>query len=287
MAALPELTAAFLMPEHRTRCQKLRDALTLGMIRNGDKVVSSDWDCDVLCIWGMHPRWRDIYRRRLDAGKAVVVFDLPYWRRDRGNVPQAGSAVKVSVGYWHPMDYCRRALEKPVDRSRFAALNVPIRPYRRRGDHILLAGLGPKSCDLYGIANQAWERETIARLRQHSDRPIVYRPKPSWSKRAPPIPGTTFSPAEQAFADVLRGAWAVVTHHSNASLEAVVNGIPAFATDGVGSLLSLADLSRIEDPWHAEPRANLCAAVAHCQWTFEEVRRGRCWHHLKETRQIP
>jgi hypothetical protein len=137
-----------------------------------------------------------------------------------------------------------------------------------------------------GYQPEEWERWAIAEIKKYSKRTIVYRPKPSW-KGAKPITGTITSGREREVEQDLRNAWAVVTHHSNVAVDALVAGVPAFCWGGVALEMSLQTLARIEDPHFPDGRLQWMADIAYTQWSIAEMRTGLPWVHLKKEGLIP
>jgi hypothetical protein len=85
----------------------------------------------------------------------------------------------------------------------------------------------------------------------------------------------------QPIEEDLKGAHAIVTFNSNAAVDAVIAGIPAFAMDQ-GSMawdVTEHDLARIEQPIRPD-RDQWAAELAYTQWTQDEMARGWAWHHL-------
>ena len=86
-----------------------------------------------------------------------------------------------------------------------------------------------------------WLRDTLAILKEHTDRPIRCRVKMSY-KEAVARGGVPLS-------EDLKGAWALVTHSSNAAVEALLAGVPTFCTDPCAAWrMGLSDLTQIETP---------------------------------------
>jgi hypothetical protein len=214
------------------------------------------------------------------AGKAAIYVDLGYWGRLQGG--RLSGFHKISLNSRHPTAYFRRH-RHANDRS--LALGIRPAPWRS-GRHILIAGMGDKAAVTEGYAAEQWEREAIAELRRHTDRPIVYRPKPSW-RGAKPIEGAAYSPPTQPLEEVFRNCHAVVTHHSNVAVDALVAGIPVFSMEGVASPMGMPSLDMIESPLFPEDREQWIADLAYTQWTVDEIRSGAPWRHLKCEGLIP
>jgi hypothetical protein len=120
-----------------------------------------------------------------------------------------------------------------------------------------------------------------------TDRPIVYRPKPN-GIGARPIDGTVWGKGP-LLAEALVGCHAVVAHHSNAAVDALLAGVPCVCPDGVASLLRAPDLTEIEQPPMPDGREQWAYDLAWTQWSVEEIERGRriaiwsrrgCWDEL-------
>ncbi len=141
--------------------------------------------------------------------------------------------------------------------------------------------MGPKGSRAEGFSPLAWERRAVAMIRQHSARPIIYRPKPNWENPLP-LQGVETAPKDQDLMEALRGCHAVVAHHSNAAVEALVAGIPAFVVEGIALPMGRSDLAMIEQPRYPGTRAQWLADAAWTQWSVAEMSSGAAWRHLKD-----
>jgi len=83
------------------------------------------------------------------------------------------------------------------------------------------------------------------------------------------------------------GCHAVVTHHSNIAIDALVNGVPAFCWSGAATCMSLQDLAQIEKPLRPPAREQWLANIAWCQWTVGEMASGAMWRQLKLDGMVP
>ena len=64
---------------------------------------------------------------------------------------------------------------------------------------------------------EAWQDEVLCKLRAATDRPIRVRHREDLQRLDP-------------FATALDDCWALVTHQSNAAVEALLAGVPVFCT---------------------------------------------------------
>jgi hypothetical protein len=146
---------------------------------------------------------------------------------------------------------------------RFRAFRIPVREWRRRGSYIVLCPNSPAFLARHGAAD--WTERTVERLKAFTDRPIRIRQK---RDRRP-------------LSHDLIDAWAVVTFASNAAVEAVLAGVPAFCTRPcAGLVMGCDDLSRIENPAMPNGREQWAARLASHQWTLDEMARGDLWRVL-------
>jgi hypothetical protein len=272
--------AVYQLPSHR-RSRVIVDAMLKGIAFAGDRprrIMETHYsgvEAPVGVLYGLEGQAPRIFRD-YSAQKTMVFVDLGYWGRREGG--RWTGYHKVVVNGRHPTSYFQRR-SHPGDRA--ARLGVRIEPWRPRGSHVLVCGMSDKGAQACGFAPEQWERATIAKLSQVTDRPLVYRPKPSWYG-ARPLPGTDYSPREQTFEEALQGAWCVVSHHSNCNVDALVAGVPSFCVDGIAAPLSESDLTKIETPCRPEGREQWVADIAYTQWTVDEIARGLPWRHLKD-----
>lgn len=229
---------------------------------------------DIAIFYGLRQGLQDVFNRYGQDRMALYV-DLGYWQRKPIHDP-FGGYHKVAINALHPTAYFRRG--HPADRLHQTGPRV--KPWRGTGDHIIVAGMSDKSAEVNGYQPEEWERWAIDKLSQHTDRRIIYRPKPSW-KDARPITGARFDQAGTDIRPHLQNVWAVVTHHSNAAVDAIVEGIPTYCQAGVGSLLSIPDLSAIEQNVEPPDREGFLADLAYTQWSVAEMESGACWDYLR------
>ena len=235
---------------------------------------------DVAVFYGLKDGKDQIFRDYNKAGKKVVFVDLGYFgRRDTSRVREM-EFHRFTVGERHP-EKISMSVDCPSDRiDRFG---LEMKPWVK-GDYILVAGMSRKSAHSYGMGNNEWELATIKKLKQHTDRLIIYRPKPS-DKGARPIDGTRFSPREERLEGLLRNAHAVVTHHSNVSCEGLIAGVPCFLDTGIASPLGRSDISLIETPYYPDDdlRRQWLANLGYWQWNCVEMAQGQPWWWLKKS----
>ncbi len=149
------------------------------------------------------------------------------------------------------------------DGSRFAKLGIELQPWRRRGDHIVVAVQSDWWYQRRGLQRASWVAEVLAGLSQVTDRPVVVREKPTRYRPAPPI------------ADVLRDAWCTVSLDSNVAIDGLIAGIPAVVLGPcAAAAVSGTALHQVVDPPMPADRLRWCHVLADNQWSLGEIAAG-------------
>ena len=213
-------------------------------------------------------------------GKKFIYLDLGYWHRRPAGKRWTGYH-KFAINGFHPDEYFQQ--NNPDDRWR--ASGFKMRKWHKDGKKVVVIGTSEKAAKVQGLEFQQWERETIARLREITDRKIIYRAKPN-SREAKPIAGTQFSQTEPLDA-LFRNAHIVVMHHSNVAVDAMIWGVPIYCEEGVGRTMSLARLEDLDTPYYPEDRYQFLSDVAYCQWNCDEIAKGKPWRYYKDKGLLP
>lgn len=220
-------------------------------------------------------------------GRPAIYIDLGYFSQ-RWNGDRYGFH-RFSVSNRHPTAYFQKFKHKS---DRFKVHGRKIEAWKGNGRNIVLCGMSDKCARFEGYDFEEWEKAAIAKLRSVTDRPIIYRPKPQrkTGSQYPPIKGVEYSnPLNRSLADELSDAWCVVSHHSNAGIDAILYGVPCYTDEGVGLAVGKKDLAEIESPRVPtdEERKQFAADVAYCQFNRPEMRDGTAWRHFKDEGLVP
>jgi hypothetical protein len=122
-------------------------------------------------------------------------------------------------------------VERPDDR--WLKLGLSLSEWRTGGRSILVAAPDEKPCKFYGVDKDAWVAETVATIKQFTDRPVIVRDRAKL--RSERITNTL----QEALSDT----FALVTFNSVAATEAIMYGIPAFTlVNNAASPMALQDL---------------------------------------------
>lgn len=220
-----------------------------------------------VAVYGRLRGGREILESAIRQGRTWWYIDRGYFRASH------------DVNYGGYFRVTRNALQHDgvagnVDPARWRALQLGLQDWRTSGTHILVCPPGRVFASLSGFSADAWLRETLATLRAHTDRPVRVREKPQHAATQRNV----------ALRDDLQDCWALVTHSSNAAVEAVRQGVPVICTAQCGaSAVGTTDLTHIESPPTPDDRDTWAAVLANNQWTLAEFESGLAWEMLNGT----
>jgi hypothetical protein len=167
----------------------------------------------------------------------------------------------------------RPIIERP--RDRLEQLSFTMKKFSP-GSKILIAPPSEKSFSLWNINQQQWIDNTVAEIKQHTDRPIEIRLKRTRDDRM------RENTMEEALADDVH---CLVTYNSVAACEAVMLGKPAITLGpnavGVISSQTLAEIENPRIPTEDEREAWL-RHLSYSQFTFTEMSDGTAWRILTD-----
>jgi hypothetical protein len=163
-------------------------------------------------------------------------------------------------------------------------LNLTLQPWRTNGQHILVCGQRDGGWAMKGVDMPAWTLETVKKIRQHTDRPIVVRPhpknpiSPTLFRQFPNVSTSTTSLLQQD----LHNAWASVFFNSSSCVASVLAGVPVFASDPdcVAWQVANRDLAQIEKPL-TPAREQWLWDLSAAHWTDDESRAGLIYNKFK------
>lgn len=281
------MKVVFLMSD-KDRENTVADAFLEGVNSSGDEGIkhpkSGSLDPslgDVFCMIGV--KSRKLFSQARKAGKHVIFFDKGYFRH-RGPT-RTWEYWRVCVNDHHPTDYVAQAKHSAARWDILAKKRMlEVKPWRDSGDHIVYAGSSEKYHEFAGLPHPTEYAEgVIKEIKKLSNRPIIYRPKPTW-KEAEPIQGARFSGPTESIADVLRAAHVLVTNGSNSSFDAVLQGIPSVVLgNAIARPISSTDLQDVERPRLASEQERLqwLYNIAWCMFTEAEMEMSIPWQALR------
>ena len=255
--------------------------------------------CDVALIQGfVHEHGKDAPHLRLrkeaadlqrkNGKRSLIVDSNLFLYADPGNTK---SYLRYSFDGIFPTDgfYFDRDIDPNRWKKISKDLNLNLKPYISRGNHILICLQRNGGWSMRGLSTVDWLNNTIQEIRKYSDRPIVVRAHPGDKKikRILEIkhPNAVLSTKERLIDD-LAGAWATVVYNSSPSVASLIEGVPAFLTDPIPQhsqsyLVANTDLSLLETPLN-EDRQIWIEKLAMCHWNFNELRSGEAWQFFRQ-----
>jgi hypothetical protein len=240
-------------------------------------VVESDMHSDVAVIWsvlwngrmlGNKPVW-NYYRK---TGRPVIVLEV-------GGI-QRSTTWKVGLnGINQAADYTPQG----NDNTRAKQLGLQLKPWRTKGEYILICGQHNKSLQWTNQPPMSkWFLDTYDTIRSYSDRPIVFRPHPrcrlehierglkNVHRQEPCLIKNTYDDFDLTFDRV----WATVSWSSNPGIHSIIEGVPAIVgPDSLAYTVAEHDLTNIENPRQLD-RTQWLNDYAWTEFTVEEIANG-------------
>lgn len=157
-------------------------------------------------------------------------------------------------------------------------LGVSLQPWRTDGKHILVCLQRDGGWSMKGVDLNHWTIQTITRLRQLTDRPILIRPHPKFRvdlHNVLNLPNVHQSLAGNTLQHDLTNAWASVFYNSSSSVASILAGVPVFADDNdcVAWEVANHNLNNINTPTMPD-RTQWLYDLSSAHWTDEESKSG-------------
>jgi hypothetical protein len=249
------------------------EAFRNGCKKHRIRVTEHNMSADVAVIWsqlwtGRMALNRAVWDEFSASGRSVIVLEVGQLNR--------GVTWKIGINGVNARGWFGEGIEP----GRARKLAVQLQPWHQ-GNHILIAMQRTDSEQWTGLPPaQSWLDQTIAKLREHTDRAIVVRPHPR--QKLQPTMGVKFQTPlslrgtydEFDFRSSLKNAWAVVNENSGPGSQAVIDGVPAFVgACSMAAPVANLDYAQIEKP-HMPDRAVWLNELCHTEWTLGEITSG-------------
>jgi len=230
-------------------------------------------DADSISLFGILRGTNLVYEHCQRQKINFFFMDRPYWGISR----QSPYFLRIVKN-----DHVKNFIEdRPDDRFK-ASFPFEIKPYHKNGKKILVCPPTNSISTFFKCEN--WLNDTLAELKQNTDREIIVREKPYNPEAQLGSDGTIHTGENSTKAPKEPIDWreihAVVTNNSSITIKALANGVPVF-TDANNCAFPIAgkSLSLIEKPIYHDPRP-LFYSLAYGQFTGEEMRNGYAWEVL-------
>jgi hypothetical protein len=167
-------------------------------------------------------------------------------------------------------------------------LGICLKPRKTMGNHILLCGQRNFGWSMGDLPVRQWANETTHKLKQYTDREIVFRPHPAdRAKKSKYINHINCNISQkESILDDFENAHAVVTYNSSPGVASAIEGISTFVTDP-SPMRSQAfevanfDLSQIENPLFIN-RQQWIERICMSHWKLSELSDGSAWKHMRQ-----
>jgi len=153
-------------------------------------------------------------------------------------------------------------------------------PWKKRlkgGENILIIEPSLKVFTHYNIEAKEWTDSVVNKLKEYTDRKIIFRSKPNRTERM-----STNTLDDQLVRDNI---FCTVTFASVAGLHSVMAGVPSIVLGPSASdYLSNKKLSDIENPYYPDEDKirNHLLYLANCQFDIDELYNGKAWYYINE-----
>jgi hypothetical protein len=243
-------------PERRDKTRRIMEALAEGWCEPAQVIEGSPPDDgEPFVIWGHRWLAETVIPQAESTGR-------PYWFIDNGFWQPGGNN---GIGYYR-ITY--RGLSPILCTFCIERLVPEIAPWRTNGRHILIAMPGEYHGKAHGLDLTRWRANIEHKVRKHTRRPVIVRRKG----------------AGRSLAEDLYDCWALVTHSSNAAVDAVIAGVPVFVAEAsaaapVGNL----DLALMDSPVMPD-RTRWLHSLSCQHFTLDEMRDCTAWRNLSRVR---
>ena len=267
----------------------------------GSKMTNSEvyQKCDVAVIFGS---WKKLSKKdykwdraphhilkndivKQHGRKPIFIIETPLLGRPIGRRHNY-----YRVGLNHYLNNLAEFNNKDCKPDRFMKLGLTIKPWRTKGDHILVLGQNLNDASLLGADMELWTITTLKHLLKVTDRKIHFRDHPENGSKLKDVLEKNFYGIKQIVYDTsnnineaLENAHCAVAYTSGSSIDAILEGVPVIPTSQYNFVweISSHSLNDIENPKLGE-REQLLYNLAYAQWSVSEIKEGKPWDHLNE-----
>lgn len=255
--------------------QPVMTAVLSSLRRAGHTTVENSLDCDAAVVWSVlwHGRMaanQRAYMHYRSLNRPVIIIDIGALYR--------GDTWKLALNHITAQGYYGH--QENLDKDRPRKLGISLAINLTRNPAILLAGQHPKSLQVAELGSQEqWVNNTVATLRQVTDRPIVYRPHPRASLYRDRLPKNiaidTPNPVPNTYDhfDMHFDYHAVVNHNSGPGIQAAIAGTrPVVDHTSLAHPVSI-NISDLDKPYTVD-RDQWLIEICHTEYRLNEIESG-------------
>ena len=243
----------------------------------GHTIVSNVEEAQVHVIWSVlfHGRMsknKQIWDRCIEQGIPVIVLEVGGIKR--------GTTWKVGLNGINRDAYFGD-MGNSSDRARLYSLEI--KPWKKEGDYILIAGQHEKSLQWRDMPRMSqWVMDTIEQVQNTIDKPIIFRPHPrcrldaiehqyqNVRRQHPKHVDQTYDDFDLSFSNI----FATINYSSNPGIHSVINGVPAVV--GPSSLaydVAMHNIRELKNPKYPD-RQQWLNNYAWTEFTIKEIADG-------------
>lgn len=249
-------------------------------------------DCDVAVVFGYGYHGSsgkqvaryNIINHQKSQNRFTICFDSPLF----SNV---GNKKYFKIGLHSPMNN-GIFLNKNSPPNRWKMLqdefNISCLPWKNHGEYILICLQPTDNWSMGGVDAIKWASDSIQQIEKYSNQPIIVRSHPNKPNDAKVVqvlhPNVEVSPTNRTdLINVLNKASRLIIYNSNIGSDAVVCGVPVFASENkcMAWDMSNKDLSNINNPQFPD-RTQWLNDMGYAMWSQNEIRSGVVWARFRK-----
>lgn len=216
---------------------------------------------DVLAVWG---DYHGVERILADCGRR-------HWQMlqcDNGYIGRGHFSGYYSLS-WNARQATDDLWKREAHADRFAALEEPLKPWRKTGDVILVLAPSKKHARLLGLDLEPWCHQVKRTCEERTNKRIIVQVKTYGQE---PTPRQLMQRESVAL---------VIGFNTKSMCEALLEGIPILSLGPcVVNRMGLRDLVQINDPFYPDNRADFFSRLAYHQWRLDEIAAGLPFHNV-------
>lgn len=249
------------------------DAFSAGIVKLGHTIVDSNEDIAV--IWSV--LWQGRMMQNQQVYQNCQMRKIPVMIIEVGNLKR-GITWRLSLD--HINGHGQFANTENLDYLRPQKLNVALKsPVLKRKPEILIASQHKFSQQWHEMPSmEQWITETVAKIKNYSDRKIIVRPHPRSPIRLNAIDGVTVEiprkiPNSYDDFDINYNFHCVINHNSGPAVQAAIAGIPIICDPSSLAAPISEKWENLENPTLPD-RQDWFLKLCHTEWTLPELAEG-------------
>lgn len=243
-------------------------------VKNSGHELSNDDDA-IPVIWsvlwlGRMASNELVYKSAIKKNIPVVIIEVSNFNR--------GITWRISKNNINRLGHFGNEIDLDNDRPRKLGLSLQPMNAKRKAT-VLVTTQHSKSLQWQNMpSTDEWLKQTIDKIKQHTDRPVVVRPHPRALVRNFPQGVTIETPRKLPNTyddfDLRYDHHCIINHNSGPTVQAVYKGCPAIChSTGLAFEVS-EDWNNLDDPKFKGDRDQWLIKISHTEWKLDEISKG-------------